>query len=764
MSFASFLADSAAVRDRGEWWVELYLKNPAGAQEILRFSRRGTPTGPTAVTVGSDTIPAHAAFRKRILKAPWLQQSLWSAGRILTRSIPSFGELVLNNTDGKLDPYRPADPPTIAASGAGYTWGGCRCKGFFLDAADPQGTIGKVYDGKIGTPTFGLPAPLSVPLSDRSSDFEVPTSSRVFRGTGYQLELTGDRTVSYGTPAAVDLTGSLTLEFWHWIDVMSSTSSNLDFWGWVGGTASPFLLRLRLSGNLRLAAHIGGALETVVPTTINLSALVPYHIAIVISGRNVTFYLWNEDTQTLVTEVIPNAFSSATRDTHVGGTYLLRSGSDGTYKAWFDEMRVWSGARTLAEIEADRYREIPAGSIPAAVKHYTRMNDGSGTSVTDSSATAANGTISGAGTSTWIPSAEGGPELSGTPRLDVFGRTYRNTLILVDGVRQIYQVAGGGPVKSIVTDEGGVVHTQDAATATLRAFLTTTPTLASSVHLPKALVRLKNVPTLPVSATVEGYNAGALGYTSAAGTITRRLATERGPLLVDPTDLDTASFAAFATAAPAEIGLFLPRPIPLSAALDFVNIGGAGWWGFARASTLLHVERFTGPAVTPVTTFDARHVIDLVEFPPLAVVWKVIVRYRHNSVVLTDDQIAASVTTGRQALTMEWQEAEKHDDAIRAANPGDASVPVTVETCLYNETDANALAVALLALLKGVKSGFRMTVRAAGLQLSIGQTIAINFVYQDGRRRLGLDGTKMFSIVSIEDARQRGEVKLEVWG
>jgi hypothetical protein len=785
MSYATFLADSFAVRYRGDWLVELYPKNPAGVETVLRYSRRGTVIGPSAITIGSDTIPAHTLYRKRVEIAPTLTQSLWQSGQLLSDSLPAFGSITLNNRDGGLDQYR---------SAAGWTWAGCRCKVFFCDKDNVQSTIGKVYDGPMDMPSWSLTG-VEIPIKSKDALFDQPLSKRVFRGTSYMLELFGDRTVSYGLPTAANITGSLTIETWVWLNALP-TGASVITWGWMGGAtnSSPWRVSFMSNGKISLLPTKSLVTETWTSTA-TLSALKFYHLAITISGRDLTFYLWDDDAQTLTTEIATNAFSSATRDATVDSTYRLRTNSDATFTPWFDEMKVWNVARTLTQIEADRFRPIPDGSIPASLVHYTRMDDGAGTTVTDSSATAANGTISGAGTSTWLWACEGDATLAGTPKPDVWGERWGVAPVLVDPIRAAYMVAGGqGGINDVTTYEGGNPHTMDATAASFRAFLTTTPSGGHSLrYLARGLFKLGANPTLPLSAYVKGYNGGALGYVNTGATITRDQITRRGPKLIDPTDLDTAAFTAYGSANPGICGFAYYRSTTIRASLDSTMAGGCGWWGYLRSSTLFYLAKFAGPSVTADYNFTQKHVIDITPLPPSKVVYECVVRYRANDVVHTAEQVAAGIkgTTAWTQWTLPYQEQRATDATIRDAFPGDASVSLTfgsqvvetgdqqggsdpknqasVDPCgLQYQADARALADYLLALLKGVKEGWSVTLSSTGLQLTIGQTVTLSLQLQlqigVGTYRLGLDGTKKYVIVDVEDQQQQGTVRISVWG
>lgn len=753
-SHTEFLAAPSTVANFGDWLVEIDITDPNGDSLTLRFSRRGTVIGSENVdTPENDTLPADTLYYKRLLVAPTIQQALWRSGQIGGSSLPAFGGLVLNNRDGGLDQYKPSE---------GYIWAGSPCRVYFCDTRTENiaSSVAKVFDGKIGHPKFSLDA-LEIPLLGRESDFQQPSSSRVYRGTSYQLELTGDRTVSYGTPSAVNITGSMAAEAWLWLE--TAPTGNVLFWGWNG--ASPWRLVFNSARTISLFVTIGGVSESKT-TSFVFTAQKPYHFAFVISGRDVTFYIWDDDAQTLTVESTTNAFSNATRQAAAGPAYVFRSGSDATFKIWGDEMRVWNTTRTQAQFAANRFGEIPTGSIPAALVHYPRMNDGTGTTVTDSSATAANGTIAGAGTSTWLWAMEGDSTLAGTPKPDLWGQGYNLACVLVDPIRQVYQIAGGGAMNAITTTfEGGNAHTMDASAASLRALMTTSPTAGHSLPYPtRGLFRLGSAPTKPISAQAQGYSATP-GYSATAAGIIRSIIQQRGPKLANG-NLDTGSFTALDADDNSVCGVHLLQPEPITQLLDYVSGSVGAWWGYERASTLFHVERFEGPAVTADHDFTARHIVSLEEASPQTVIYEVRVKFRHNEVVMTEEQVSASVvgTVGWQVLTQEWQEEVATDQDLRAQYPGDASRSITVETALQDRIDARDFAAFLLALLGGIKQTPVVTIAQPGFQVAAGDTVTIQFVTQGGVERLGYDGTHELAVLAINDRQQEGQVTMELFG
>lgn len=757
MSFQSFISDSEAVRVYGEWFAVIHILDPNDTPITLTYSRHGTGTGRTAITIGSYTIPAHTPFHDRLIQAPTISQSIWNGKEILSNNFPSFGSAKFDNGDGGLDQYRPIN---------GYTWSGQPIQVYFSDRRHIQDTIGIIFDGKMGDPGFTL-SELEVPLLGRESLFNVPLSNRVYRGTSYQLEIFGDRTITFGAaPSKLNITGDFTVKGWIWFDALPSVDRV--WYGWLGATTYPFRFVAKTTGAIEMQCTIGGSLVQKIPAAA-LAIKKPYYFAWVVSGTTPTFYLWDDDAQTLITETL-SVFSGA-RQSAAGGTpsFIIRSGSDATFTPWHDEFQIYNVAQTWAEIERDMFRPLSA-SIPTTCVFRVGFDDGSGTTVTDLAASPANGAITGAGTSTWLWAMEGDTTLAGTPKPNIWGKRIVKP-VLVDPIKFIYQIAGAGSVQSIQSYAGGGAHTMNATYASMRALMVSAAPSAGTAtpYLARGYFKLPAAPVFPILALVEGYNGGSLGYVSSAANIARDIVTRFGPKLVDPTDLDTASFTALQSddSSVTSCVSYTNDPNGTMNALNYVLKGAGAWHGYERGSVLYKVKRYEGPSTVADYDLDHRRIgEDIKPFPPLPIIYEVVVGYRPLDLVLTEEQVTTPPkgTTDWTQWTKSFLEMPSTDSALRAKYPGAASRSVFIETGLYNQVDAKRLADFLLDLLKGQKEGWTVTLDSSGFEMSVDQTVTLTLMLQSGLVRLGLDGSKKYSILSIEDSRQRLEVKLDVWG
>ncbi len=756
MSHSTFITDPKATRDRGEWWVLLTITDPSGNPITLGFSRRGIGNKGVTVSVSGDTILSHQRFEKRILKIPEITHSMWKEGSFLSNSLPSYSNFIINNTDRGLDQYSPKK---------GYVWLGGSIKVYFFDYNDIPGTIGKKFEGRLGQPSFGLNYQLSIPVLGNEEQFNRTLHNRLYRGTSYQLELnSGTGLVSFGTPAAVKLTGSLTLEGWVWLDALPSSGYTiaqvmaLKSWGWGSGVTFPWSLGFNALGQMILGCTISSALES--KTSVTQLGQKPCHIAVRIAGRDVAFLIWDDDNQTLTSEYYTNAFSSSTRDT-ASGNYQIKIND--TFVPWFDEMRVWNYYRTDQEVAQDRFRPLNSSgsSIPATCVHYTSMDHSSGTTVTDHSATAAHGTITGG--SAWLWAMEGGASLAGTPKPDVLGLRGGVKPVLVDPIRGVYQVHWG-TTQAIQAYEGGESRIMDATLASMRALMISgTPAAGHAAqYLARGYFKLPSpTPSLPISCLVNGAKDGPLGYVETVSKVSRYLATRRANIS-DPSGIDTSSYTTYESGFNPSIGFVYydgGKDKKIRGVLDDVLRSGMGWWGYMRGSSLFHIQRISISGAAS-KSYDERNITNIQDTSSDNIIYGVEVRYRYNDVVHSEEQVASSIkgTIAWETFTKPFLYKSATDENLKGKYEGKGGRILVIETGLYYDNDAQILANSLLSILKGFKQTYRIDLTTTAIADDRGQIENISYRLQDGTIVCSLDGTENYLVVTIIDKGQDGLV------
>lgn len=107
------------------------------------------------------------------------------------------------------------------------------------------------------------------------------------------------------------------------------------------------------------------------------------HLAWVKNGG--TYYYYRNGKQIDTRPAPPNG-------DYVTNTTLRFGRVDNYYNAFFDEVRIWTVARTVQEINEFRFRNLPS-PLPANVLHYYPLDEGSGTTINDIGSARQNGTL-----------------------------------------------------------------------------------------------------------------------------------------------------------------------------------------------------------------------------------------------------------------------------------------------------------------------------------------------------------------------------------
>ncbi|MCG8476555.1 MAG: PKD domain-containing protein [Cytophagales bacterium] len=170
------------------------------------------------------------------------------------------------------------------------------------------------------------------------------------------------------------------------------------------------------------------------------------HLAFTYDGT--TFKLYRNG-KFVSEQASPGASSGA------GGRVIFGNNSYVLQNFVVDELRVWEGARTQAEIQEYMYKEIPS-PYPASLKHYWPMNEASGNTAND---VAGNVDVNMAGRAKWT---EGAPYLMAAQPLVPTNIIYDWTFTGAETEKSDkaspkvrYSEAGTYPVSLTVTTTGG---------------------------------------------------------------------------------------------------------------------------------------------------------------------------------------------------------------------------------------------------------------------------------------------------------------------
>lgn len=587
-------------------------------------------------------------------------------------------------------------------------------------------------------------------------------------GLGYGLLFDGtDDYVTFGGDGNFNFTtGAFTVEFPFYFEanpgsekkIVSRGSDSNDGWSVVLTTA----------GKIGLRTNQASAQQTTLSTA--LTPGVPVWVSVTrsaaagkvfVNGLNVT--------DSAATHVNP---LTASRTLYLGRN---NAGTDFIH-AIVPELRIWSGARSREDINATMNRALTGAEITAAGANlllYAKLNEGTGTAVTNSGSvgSAADGTLTGG--PTWVHSGTGHAGLVGQKLPDLWGPVRGWEPELIDPVRSIYFLSSL-PINALLrVDVGGLSNmVAESATTSLFTLLSSTPaagkyrlcTVAGGTWL-----RLGSKPSRKLTVDVEG-NAPGGTYLENASQQVRYLVANRGLTpLTDPTDLDTDAFDDLETANDAPVGHGYRDDVSVAEVAGFA-LRTVGAMGFFRNSGLYAVERFEGAAAkTPAITLTQRD-IARGTFEPLeggVPVATVNLLFQRNHTVLSPTDLLPGVAgTDREVFaTKEWQSAGQTDWAAKQDFKN--AQTLEEETGFDTFDEAMAEASRRLQLFNAGSQPFLFLCRQRGVEIDRLSAIALDYQDLDRFRtrqsRLATGSATKFVALAVSPDIRRGGFWVLAW-
>ena len=218
----------------------------------------------------------------------------------------------------------------------------------------------------------------------------VPDDEELGPFDGYALVFDGnDDVVDLGNPAAVNPTTAITLEAWVRTDAIGVRQAVIN--KPYSGGGEPYYqynLEIRATGELYFALSVGGVRKIVDTTGFAVTAGQWHHLAATYDGT--TMRLYRDGVAYTTPTVHAGSLSNYATNLAIGAAL---SGAANPTDGTIDEVRIWNGARSAGEIQANMDQAL-TGSESGLVG-YWRFDTGSGLSAVDSTVNGNDGTLTG---------------------------------------------------------------------------------------------------------------------------------------------------------------------------------------------------------------------------------------------------------------------------------------------------------------------------------------------------------------------------------
>jgi hypothetical protein len=326
---------------------------------------------------------------------------------------------------------------------------------------------------------------------------------------------------------------------------------------------------------------------------------------------------------------------------------------------------------------------------------------------------------------------DGGADLAGKRKPLCFGNTLNVTAVVLVPNLLIYQVHDGAVQAIDVVYDRGIALTLGSDYATYAALVAASVASgAFSTCRALGLFKLSSAADGQVTADVKGDTRD--GYIVRAADIVRWALRHR-TVLVDPDDLDTASFDAVNAAQPAPINYFFSPDDDITVAAFIQSImGGIGGWGGHRLDGLFEVRIFQAPTGASMASFTRAdmagdNVLRRENLPdaytPPRWRWRVI--YARNWTVQSD--LDGNVSAAHKSFVAEAYRLAQASSATILSDHPFAQDRDPIPSYFSNQADAAAEAARLIALFKTTRAIYRFPVPRRGLRCGIGDQITVTY-------------------------------------
>lgn len=215
-----------------------------------------------------------------------------------------------------------------------------------------------------------------------------------------------------------------------------------------------------------------------------------------------------------------------------------------------------------------------------------------------------------------------------------------------------------------------------------------------------------------------------------------------------------------------DVQTVLGRVLPSLGATIFYARDPAAYGYTGGAYSMLVVTQLSAPTGTAVLEIDSTNIIGEVrpqraaDDPRGIPVWRVNLNYAPNNTVMSATDLAGVALADRERWTKPYLTVTSEDSSVKTQWP--RARELNVDTCLINQSDAQAEADRLLALFKVRRQILQITL--PDMVVNAVSTLDLGVVVNVTYPRFGLDAGKKFRVLGIVPDFASGTVDLTLWG
>jgi len=360
-----------------------------------------------------------------------------------------------------------------------------------------------------------------------------------------------------------------------------------------------------------------------------------------------------------------------------------------------------------------------------------------------------------------LPSGKEGTadDIKGRPKVLTYGRCKYVPPLCVNTALLIYQFHDGAAHEVNAVFDMGVALTFGADRANLAAMEATAPAPgAYDTCLAEGLIRLGATPAGRLTAWVKGDATG--GYVRTVAKIVERILTTKAG--VPSGDIDTASFAALASAADQEVGIHIGQETTARQAINDL-LSSIGAWLAPTRTGKWQIGQLVAPG-TPTVTFTDLEILDIDRRAtrdegrgiPL---FQVVLSYQKFWTTFSENDIAGAVSAATRAqMLQEWRRETATDSSVQTKHL--LATELARESLINDTAEAATEAARVLTLHKVRRDFVQATVRLQDdtYTLDMGSVVRLE------TPRLGYDAGRDFVVVGLTSDGRKRRLQLDLWG